>query len=673
MRASTSPRGKKRPIKDTDLLALNIVTSISLSTDEKRIAYTVERIDAEKNRYYSNLFIYDLSRKSALQYTHGYHSDGGAVWSPDGKQLAFISTRDKRTGIYVMSADGGPEKMLIEVEADISELNWTPNGKELVFGLRYRDSYFIPDEKKKSEAPVYRHITRLFYRLDGYGFLPKDTWQVYALNITTMRLRKITKGKRDNNSPVVSPDGKLIAFLSNRAKDPDLDPLKDDIFVISINGGRERRVPTPAGPKTTLRFSPDSKTIAYIGHDNPRDAWGVTNLHIWTVGVSGNPKAKNLIPKFDRMACDQSLADMEDAHDKLLLQWSADGKRLFFISSDTGNTNMYYVPRSGGKPTRIFKGSCHVKNFSVNGSTKIAALVYADFETPNEILVCPTQFGGEQKAIKLTDLNPMLRDNLKLGKTREIMFDSFDGTKVQGFLLTPPDFSPSKKYPSILEIHGGPRTQYAFTFFHEMQMLAASGYVVFYTNPRGGSGRGETWADAIAGGWGDLDYKDCMAAADWLEKQKYIDKNRMGVTGGSYGGYMTNWIIGHTNRFKAAVTQRSVVELKAFFGSSDLGWTLEREFNGFPWTNPSNYEKCSPLTYSKKVKTPVLILHNEKDLRCSIEQAEQMFTMLKVLGKKVEFVRFPDEPHGLSRHGRPDRRLARLNWILKWMNTYLKK
>jgi dipeptidyl aminopeptidase/acylaminoacyl peptidase len=205
-----------------------------------------------------------------------------------------------------------------------------------------------------------------------------------------------------------------------------------------------------------------------------------------------------------------------------------------------------------------------------------------------------------------------------------------------------------------------------------MQFLAANGYVVFYTNPRGGSGRGETWADAIAGGWGDLDYKDCMAAADWMEQQKFIDKKRLGVTGGSYGGYMTNWIIGHTNRFKAAVTQRSVVELKSFFGSSDVGWSLAREFDGTPWKNSANYKKCSPLTYFEKVKTPILILHNERDLRCNIEQAEQMFTMLKYLGKTVEFVRFPEEFHGLSRHGRPDRRLARLNWILKWFKRYLK-
>ncbi|MFZ5979752.1 MAG: alpha/beta hydrolase family protein, partial [Candidatus Zixiibacteriota bacterium] len=283
-----------------------------------------------------------------------------------------------------------------------------------------------------------------------------------------------------------------------------------------------------------------------------------------------------------------------------------------------------------------------------------------------------TVYGGEKKAVKLTDLNSFVRSDVALGRTREVWFKSFDGTEIQGWLVTPPDFKATRKYPSILEIHGGPRMQYGFNFFHEMQFLAANGYVVFYTNPRGGRGRGRTWAECIVAAWGELDYKDCLAAADFLEKQKFVNPNKMGVTGGSYGGYMTNWIIGHTDRFKAAVTQRSVVNLNSFVGTSDIGFGFKQEFKGWPWTNPETYRGCSPITYFKQVKTPVLIIHSEQDLRCSISQAEEMFVMLKVMGKKVEMVRFPDEPHGLSRHGRPDRRIARLEWILSWFKRYLK-
>ncbi|MFQ6007591.1 MAG: S9 family peptidase [Candidatus Zixiibacteriota bacterium] len=663
---------KKRGILAEDLFKLRIPTSIALSPDEKKIAYTVERMDKKENKYFANLFVYDIAARQERQFTHGDNHDSQPVWSPDGNRIAFLSKRDKKLGIYFIPAGGGAEKQVIELDGSVQSLQWTPDGKHLLFSLRYNDSHYIKDEKKKKEPPVYRHITRLWYRLDGEGYLPRDRFQVYSLEVDSGKLRQITKGKRDNLYPCISPNGQWIAYVSNRAPEPDLDYLREDLFIIPFKGGKEKRIPTPAGPVAAPTFSPDSATIAYLGHDKPEDPWGITNYHVWTVGLNGRPKAKDLMPGFDRMAMDLSITDTSDVHDYSPIFWSADGKRIFFLSSDTGATNLYYIPATAGKPTRIFKGKCHIKGFSVNGKTKTAALIYADLDNPGDIFTCPTAYGGENKAVRHTDLNKFLRTEVQLGKTQDVMFKSFDGTEVQGWLVVPPNFNPRRKYPAILEIHGGPTVQYAYTFMHEMQYLAAKGYLVIYTNPRGGAGRGETWAAAIAGGWGDLDFKDCMAAADYLEKQSFINPKKMGVTGGSYGGYMTNWIIGHTNRFAAAVTQRSVVDLKSFVGSSDFGFSLKREFDGWPWTNPENYERCSPITYFKNVGTPVLIIHSEKDLRCNIEQAEQMFVKLKVLRKKVEMVRFPDEPHGLSRHGRPDRRIARLEWIAKWFDRYLK-
>ncbi len=673
MKKPASRKAKKRKLTAEDLYNLRIPTGLSLSPDEKKIAFSVERMDKKENKYFANIFIHGIEQGVSQQFTFGNHNDNCPVWSPDGKTLAFVSTRDKKVGVYLMPSGGGAERQLIELEGTVTRLQWTPDGKHLVFCLRYNDSHFIKDEKKKKEPPVYRHITRLFFRLDGEGYLPKDTFQVYAIDIASAKLRKITSGKRHNLSPAVSPDGRWIAYVSNRSRNPDIDSLRDDLFIIPFGGGKERRIETPAGPITAPAFSPDSRMIGYIGHDNPNDAWGVTNFHVWSVGLAGRPRARDLMPKFDRMAYDQSITDLSDVHETASLAWSADGKRLFFLSSDTGSTNLYYVPKAGGKPTRVFKGKCHVKAASFNGSNRVAALILADIDNPGDIVTCPTSYGAEKRMVRHTGLNPFLRREIRLSRTREVMFKSFDGTEVQGWLVTPPDFKSSRRYPSILYIHGGPRVQYAHTFFHEMQYLAAQGYVVLYTNPRGGAGRGEIWADAIAGGWGELDYRDCMAAADFLEKQRYINPKKMGITGGSYGGYMTNWIIGHTDRFAAAVTQRSVVDLSSFIGSSDCGWELEREFRGYPWTNRQNYDKCSPISYYEKVKTPVLIIHSENDLRCAIEQAEQMFVKLKVMGKKVEMVRFPQEPHGLSRHGRPDRRIARLEWISKWFNRYLRK
>jgi dipeptidyl aminopeptidase/acylaminoacyl peptidase len=629
--AQKTKRSKSKPgLKAEDLYKLRLPTSVAISPNELLIAYTVERMDRKQKKYFTNIHLYDIDLEGSRQFTYGDQVDSQPVWSPDGQWLAFVSTRDKKTGIYIMPADGGAERQIKELDGAITNLQFHPDGDSLVFGLRYNDSHFIKDEDEKKKPPVYRHITRLWYRLDATGFLPKDEFQVYVLSVEGGELRKITPHKRASEMPCLSPDGKWVAFASNRCKNPDRDSLRIDLFVIPFKGGKERRIVTPAGPVFNPTFSPDSKTIAYIGHDNPNDAWGVTNMHVWKVGIAGKPKARNLMAKFDRHATDSSIGDMGEFHGAGGLFWSRDGRRIYFLCSDIGATNVFYVTAGGGKPTRVYKNNCHIKAISLGRAGKRMAVVRSNMTTPGDVQVCPLNYGAEKKAETITDLNPFIKKERFLGRTREVMFRSFDGTRVQGFLVTPPSFRPTRKYPSILQIHGGPRAQYAFTL-------------------------------------------DCMAAADWLEKQKWIDSKRMGVTGGSYGGYMTNWIIGHTNRFKAAVTQRAVVDLVSFFGTSDIGWETEREFNGSPWTNRENFINCSPIYYYENVRTPVLIIHSEQDLRCASEQAEQMFVKLKCLGKTVELVRFPEEPHGLSRHGRPDRRIARLEWIVKWFDRYLKR
>ena len=665
-------KARKRFVQAEDICRLNMISAAAISPDEKKIAYTVETVSADKKKYFSRMYMLDCVSGESNQFTFGEINDSVPVWSPDGKHIAFVSTRDKKSAIYIMPVSGGAERKLIEKEGAFTGLTWTPDSSEIVYAFRYNDSHYIDDEKEKKEPPLYRHITRFFYRLDGSGFLPKDPFHIWKVRVDDATDKQLTKGKHDDLEPAVSADGKLIAFISNRSKDPDLDSLRIDLFVMSINGGKQKCIKTPDGPCISPSFSPDGKKIAYLGHTNPDDAWGVTNFHVWTVGVDGKPAAKDLIPKFDRQTEDATIGDMGEGFAMFAPVWSPDSKRLYFNATDTGSTHLFYVPARGGLPTRITKKDCHVKYFSLNGKKKKIAAVVSDLKTPSDIKLIPAVFDGDSKAEVLTSVNKKLFAGIKLPKIKTVWFKGHDGFELQGWLVTPPNFNKSRKYPAILEIHGGPRAQYGFTFYHEMLYLASQGYVVFYTNPRGGTGRGETFAGSIIADWGSIDYEDCMSATDYMEKLPYVDSNRMGVTGGSYGGYMTNWIVGHTNRFKAAVTQRSVVELKTFVGSSDCGFDLAREFNGQPWTNPEVYSKCSPLTYAQDIKTPLLIIHSEQDLRCSIEQAEQLFVTLKLMKKKVELVRFPDEPHGLSRHGRPDRRIARLEWISKWFDRYLK-
>ncbi len=322
----------------------------------------------------------------------------------------------------------------------------------------------------------------------------------------------------------------------------------------------------------------------------------------------------------------------------------------------------------------VIGGKLHLMSFSLAGKKNLVAMHLSNHTSPAEVFVADAK--AKSKPKRLTQFNKDLEKEVAVGKPEEVIFRAYDGYPVHGWILKPYGFSPRRKYPSILQIHGGPSVQYGNTFFHEMQFLAAQGYVVYFANPRGGQGYGEKHADFITANWGTVDYDDCMAFADFMEKKSYIDRGKMGVTGGSYGGYMTNWIVTHTNRFAAAVTQRSVVNTESMFGSSDIGFQMPREISGskkgIPSRDPESYRRQSPLTYVQNVRTPLLIIHSEQDLRCPIEQAEQLYVTLKMLGRTVEFVRFPGEPHGLSRTGRPDRRVARLEWMLKWFDRYLK-
>jgi dipeptidyl aminopeptidase/acylaminoacyl peptidase len=337
-----------------------------------------------------------------------------------------------------------------------------------------------------------------------------------------------------------------------------------------------------------------------------------------------------------------------------------------------GNTTLKSIAIEGNKKSlhSIIGDEGVVGSFSFDKDQSKLAYFHADMKNSGEIWLRDV---ASLRSRRLTEVNDNLLQELNLGEIEEVWFKGATGNDLQGWILKPPEFNSKKKYPSILEIHGGPGVQYGNFFMHEFYYLTANGYVVYFCNPRGGRGYGEAHSKAIWNNWGTVDYDDLMAWVDFIQKRPYIDKRRIGVTGGSYGGYMTNWIIGHTQRFRAAVTQRSVSNLISMYGSSDYNWDMQREFGDQPpWENFKNYWRQSPMKYIGNAKTPTLVLHNEQDLRCAIEQGEQVFVALKKLGVDTEMVRFPDEPHGLSRTGRTDRRIERLKHILRWFDRYLK-
>lgn len=667
---------KKRPVAPDDILKLRIIGAPQVAPNGAKIIFPLMIVDREANKYYQHLWMMDFDDGPPRQFTFGALTDGSPLWSPEGRGIAFIRTAEKISQIYLIPADGGEARPLTKLEpGPISGLCWSPDSKKLAFSYHSKDN---GDPKDPEKPPAVRQITRLRYQEQGYGFLDAARDHIFVLNVADGKLTQLTEGDFDDQMPAWSPDGQQIAFVSNRQPDADYRLLEEDIWLVPASGGTPQALPAPKGPKALPRWSPDGAQIAYFGHAHPEDSWGTRNMHLWVVPIKRSEAheartAKDLIPSFDRTVGDATITDTRSSHGPGTPPlWSADGKHIYTLASDRGSCQLYRVPAKGGEPEPLTSGAHQVMSASLAQAGGGAALAIADPLNPGDLYILSDLKPGAQPK-KRTALNQELFIELTLSEPEEFEYASGDGTMVQGWLLKPPNFNRAKRYPLVLEIHGGPHGQYGHSFFHEFQLLAAQGYIVLYTNPRGSQGAGEAFTRAILNDWGNLDYQDIMAGVDVVLKQGFIDEKRTGVCGGSYGGYMTNWIVGHTNRFRAAVTMRSVTNLYSMVGTSDIGYEDHREFGAHPWDDPERYWKQSPIAYVKSIETPLLIIHSEDDRRCPIEQAEQLYVFLKAQKREVEFLRFPEENHELSRSGRPDRRVIRLEQILRWFEKYLKE
>jgi len=667
------PERKKRRITAEDLYRLRLISDCRISPDGKHVVYAVSRVDRKTEKKYSNLWLVPTSGGQARQFTYGDQTDASPRWSPDGTQIAFLSNRgdEKQTQICLIPFDGGEARKLTNLKGEFGSFQWSPDGRRIVCSFRKKDREEVErekDEQKKKLGVVSRQITRVFFKEDGQGFLPKERWHVWSIEARTGRAKQLTEGEvHDETEPCFSPDGKEIVFVSNRAPDPDLDIEAVDLFVIPASGGDMRRIETTLGAKELPAFSPDGTRIAYLGTEG-RGNWGQNNK-LWLVPSDGSGPPQNLTGRYDIHVSSWTLNDMSGGM-MMPPTWSPDGSKLYFQVARHGSTVLKAISPDGSNLETVVGEAGVVGAFTFDAAHEKLAYFHADMADPGEVWVRAMPAGRSQK---LTRTNENLLRGIDLGKVEEVWFKDSAGGDLQGWILTPPDFDESKKYPSILEIHGGPHIPYGNSFMHEFYFLAAHDYVVYFSNPRGGQGYGEKHATAIQNNWGTVDYEDVMAWADLVAQKPYIDTARMGVTGGSYGGYLTNWVIGHTDRFKAAVTQRCVSNLVSMYGSSDGNWAFQRELGDVPpWEDLENYWRQSPMKHIGNVKTPTLVIHSEQDLRCAIEQGEQVFVALKKLGVETEMVRFPDEPHGLSRSGRTDRRIERLNHILRWFDKHLK-
>lgn len=668
---------KKRMISAEDLYKIEVLSSSRISPDGENVVFSLQRVDPKSEKKYSNLWITTASGEGTQQprqFTYGDQNDNSPRWSPDGSQIAFLSNRgdkDKPAQLYLIPFFGGEARKLAEIDGGISQFSWSPDGKRILCGVTKTDPEEVErrkDEQKKKLGVVDRHYTRLFYKLDGSGYLPHEREHLWVVDAKTGKARQITEHPVwDEVHATWSPDGKSIAFLTNRSDDPDQNPDAVDLYVIDAKGGDPRRIDTPIGEKSQPSFSPDGRWIAYYGSEG--EAVWYKNNGVWIVPADGSAKPKNLLVGHDLHVSASTINDV-GAPEQMPPAWSPDSSRIYFPVSLHGSSILMGIDCSGENLQTLIGDKGVVSSFSFSRDGSRLAYTYGKMDELWQVYIREMETG---KTTKITSVNQGLFENIDLGSWEEHWFKGKAGNDLQGWIIKPPGFDPSKKYPTIIEIHGGPLTQYGFIFMHEFYLLAASGYVVAFSNPRGGRGYGEEHARAIWGGWGDADYDDLMSWADYLTKQPYVDEKNMGVGGGSYGGYMTVWIIGHTERFKAAVTMRCVSNFLSMWGSSDMNWVFQQTMNNkAPFEDLEKYWKHSPIAYIGNAKTPTLVIHSEFDLRCPIEQGEQVFVALKRLGVDTEFVRFPDEFHGLSRGGRTDRRIARLNHIRRWFDKYLK-
>ncbi|MDR5693678.1 MAG: S9 family peptidase [Armatimonadota bacterium] len=654
-----------RKITAEDLFTFRLVDDPQLSPDGRRVAFVVTTIDPNANAYRSHIWV--ATNGEIRPFTSGPHRDTSPRWSPDGRFLAFLSDRTGHKQIWIIPSDGGEARQLTNQGPVVSEPVWSPNGQEIAYIAK------VGEAIKDDEVRV---ITRLKYKADGEGLWDGRWKHLFVIPAAGGEARQLTEGEYDHQYPSWSPDGRWIAVIANRSPDADRTNVAD-VWVVDPATGQLRCLTASKGPASAPSWSPDGAWIAYLGHDNAY--MGATNTGVWAVPLDGRQPIC-LTAGFDRSAGHALLGDMRAHPVPGRPTWTLDGNWVIITVTHGGTSQLCAVPgpATEGKEVRFLtSGQWDIYGFSFDGARKKVSLAISDPVTPGELWEAEVQEGREGIRLgelrRLTHLNAHLGEEIVVVAPERFTFEGADGWPIEGWLLKPPDFQPGRKYPAILQIHGGPHAAYGYTFFHEFQVLAAEGYVVFYMNPRGSQGYGQKFAAATHHDWGGKDFEDLMRGVDYiLETFDFVDPNRLGVAGGSYGGFMTNWIIGHTSRFRAAITMRSISNHLSQWGTSDLAYFKGYwEFPGDPWENPQFYLERSPLMYVQNITTPLLILHSEQDLRCPIGEAEQLFVALKKLGREVVFVRFPQESHDLSRSGQPKRRLIRLEWILRWFSTHL--
>ena len=648
-----------------DVFQLEWISEPQISFDGQRIIYVRNYNDIMTDQVCSNLWIVNFDGTDNRPLTTGNHTDFSPQWSPDGKKVLYKSNKDGSVQLYLRWLENNAEAKLTNLKISIGNIKWSPNGKFIAFNSFVEETSpplvslpSPPDGAKWAATPKY--IQKMNYRFDGAGYLKEGHSQIFLLSADGGTPYQITSGKFNHEGDYCwTRDSKFILVSANRHENHEFDPVNTEIYEVNINDKSIHPLTSRQGPDGNPETSPDGKMIAYVGFDDRYQGYQVTNLYLMNRDGSS---PHQVIISLDR--------------DVVNIAWGIDNKGIYFQFDDKGNTRIAYADLYGNVTTltdnvgglvldRPYEGG----SFTVSSNGRFA-FTHTNTDHPSDLA---SGSKTENKIRYITHVNDDLFGIKRPGKVEEFWYSSsYDKRKIQGWIIYPPDFDPSHKYPLILEIHGGPYDNYGFRFSTEMQLYAANGYIVLYTNPRGSTSYGEEFGNLIHLNYPGQDYDDLMTGVDSVQKRGFIDENNLFVTGGSGGGILTAWIVGHTIRFKAAVVAKPTVNwYSSSLYSDEPGYYYKYWFPGFPWDNVELYMKLSPISYVNNVKTPTMLLTGENDYRTPIAEIEQYYEALKLNKVETVMVRIQESGHGIA--DRPSNEIYKVAYTLGWFEKFKSK
>jgi len=661
--AATTDLPDARRLHSIDVFQLEYAEDVQISPDGNHVVYVRVSHDIMTDRARRNLWIVDATGANNRPLRSEAKSFSSPRWSPDGTRLAYVSAAEGTPQLYVRWMDSGQTALLTNLVEAPGAIAWSPDGKSIAF------TQFVPSKKPPlatppeqpegaTWAPPVKIIDSVVYRADGEGYLETGYQHVFVVSAEGGTPRQLTEGDFNDDGPLsFTPDSKRVVFSANRGPDWERDPQESEVFTVDIASGKLTQLTTRDGPDNAPVVSPDGRKIAYLGFDDRLQGYQVT--HLFVMDIDGK-NARVVTGNFDRDVVDP--------------QWSGNSQRIYFSYDDHGVSKIGLASLDG-KITTLAEGMGGTDlgrpytsgSFSVSRNGRVAFTRNSSSRPADVALVA----GGAPRS--LTALNDDLLGNKTLGEVRELNWKSSkDQRDIQGWVITPPDFDKSKKYPLILEIHGGPFAAYGPNYTTEMQLFAAAGYIVLYANPRGSTSYGETFGNLIHHAYPGDDYDDLMSGVDTLIAQGNVDTNNLFVTGGSGGGVLTAWIVGKTDRFRAAVVAKPVINWSSFVLTSDANnFFYKYWFGAQPWEQPEQYWKRSPLSLVGNVKTPTMLLTGEADYRTPISESEQYYQALKLRKVDTLLVRIPEASHGMT--SRPSNLIAKVDNILAWFEKYRKK